>query len=388
MSIRKLPDGRYEWRHRVDGKHKKKTFARRADAVAHDSRVRADLDRGVHFDLTSKTTVAEYFRQWVGDRVLRPSSVTIRETILRQHLEPLPLGSRPLVKVRPSEIQAWARDRSRVLGPVTLRGHVGMLRSMFATAVLDGLIARNPVQPDSRLSLPKVDKPKLVPLTIAEVQAWADAAAAHVRAMILAQAGLGLRVSELLALRVADVDFLRREVRIDEQLDRRGGARAPLKTGNSRRTVPLPSVTAEVLAGHIRRFPPGPSGLIFTPAYAEFRSNGYRNNNATRQRANRTWPLSSVGPAYRSAARAAGITLPPNQCTHALRHHYASVLLDAGESVHAVAERIGDTPQMVLSTYGHLMPNREDTTRRAVDAAWKAAGGERKASGGEPGRDR
>ncbi len=372
MSIKKLPDGRYQWRHRVGGKHLKKTFARRVDAVAHDSRVRADLARGAHVDLTDRTTVADYFRSWYEARVLRPRTVELREVILRVHLEPLPLGSRPLVRVRPSEIQVWARDRSRVLAPGTLRCHVSVLRSMFATAVLDGLITRNPVQPASRLSLPKDDKPKLVPLTIAQVQAWADAAAEHVRAPILAQAGLGLRVSELLALRVQDVDFLRREVHVTEQLDVKGH-RAPLKTGNSRRAVPLPGVTAEVLAEHIRLFPPGPGGLIFTPVYAEFCSNG-RRNTVSRPRANGTWPQGGARDAYREAATAAGIELLPNQCSHALRHHYASVLLDAGESVHAVAERLGDTPEMVLSVYGHLMPDREDTTRRAVDAAWMAAG--------------
>jgi len=46
-----------------------------------------------------------------------------------------------------------------------------------------------------------------------------------------------------------------------------------------------------------------------------------------------------------------------------LRHHYVSVLLDAGESVITVAERIGDTPEMVLKVYGHVMPNTEDRTR-------------------------
>ncbi len=370
MSIKKLADGRYEWRHRVGGKHLKKTFARRADAVAHDSKVRADLARGAHVDMTSKTTVAEYFRCWYEARVIRPGTVKNRETMLRQHLEPLPLGSRPLVKVRPSEIQAWLTGRARVLGPRTLRVYVTALRSMFAAAVLDGLLARNPVQPAARLSLPKTDEPKVVPLIIAEVQAWADAAAPHVRAMILAQAGLGLRQSELIALRVADVDFLRREVSVAAQLDVQG-RRAPLKTGNSRRTVPLPSVTAGVLAGHIRMFPPGPGGLIFTTVGTEFRPDG-RRNNAQPRRANRTWPQNGAAKAYREAAAGAG--LPDGTTSRALRHHYASVLLDAGESVHAVAERIGDTPQMVLSVYGHLMPDKEDTTRRAVDAAWKAAG--------------
>jgi integrase len=370
MSIRKLPDGRYEWRHRVGGQHLKKVFSRRADAVAHDSKIRADLARGAHIDMTNKTTVAEYFRQWTGDRVLRPATLEIRETILRVHLEPVPLGSRPLVKVKPSEIQAWARSRGGTLGPRTLRRHVSVLRSMFATAALDGLIARNPVQPLARLSLPRLDTPKLVPLTIEQVQAWADHAPAHVRAMILTQAGLGLRISELLAVRTGDVDFMRREVRIDEQLDAKGH-RAPLKTANSRRKVPLPSVTSLVISEHIRQFPPGPGGLIFTPVYAEFRSDG-RRNNAPHQRANRTWPQNVVRQPYRAAAVAAG--LPAGTSSHSLRHHYASVLLDAGESVHAVAERLGDTPQMVLDTYGHLMPEREDTTRKAVDAAWNAAG--------------
>ena len=40
----------------------------------------------------------------------------------------------------------------------------------------------------------------------------------------------------------------------------------------------------------------------------------------------------------------------------------------------AVAERLGhDDASLVLSTYGHLMPDSEDRTRRAVDAAWGAA---------------
>jgi integrase len=372
MSIRKLSDGRYEWRHRVGGKHLKKTFARRADAVAHDSKIRADLARGAHVDLTNKTTVAEYFRSWYEARILRPSTVEIRQVMLRNHLAPLPLGSRPLVKVRPSEIQAWARDRSMVLNPGNLRAHVSVLRSMFATAVLDGLIDRNPVQPLRNMSLPKPDKPKVVPLTIGQVQEWAAAAPAHVQAMILAQAGLGLRISELLALRVQDVNFLRREVHVTEQLARTGGHRAPLKTGNSRRAVPLPSVTSEVLAEHLRIFPPGPGGLIFTPAARpEFRSDGRRYGGRP-GRANGTWPKTSQASAYREAARAAG--LPEGTSSHDLRHHYASVLLDAGESAHAVAERIGDTPQMVWEVYGHLMPDREDTTRKAVDAAWQAAG--------------
>src|SRR6266516_3195715 len=351
MSIRKLPDGRYEWRHRVGGRHLKKTFARRADAVAHDSNTRANLARGTHVVPTNKTTVAEYFQSWIEGRVIRPSTVAIYRNVLKTHIEPLPLGSRPLVKVRPSEIQAWVRSRADVLAPYTLRIYTGLLRSAFETAVQEGLALRNPVQSAGRISLPRMDKRDLVPLTVTQVSAWADRAAPRVRGMILTQAGLGLRISELRALRVADVDFLRREVRIIEQLDK-ACRRVPLKTANSRREVPLPSVTADVLARHIATFPPSPDGLIFTSTVG-------------------AWSDRRLGQAYRDAARVAG--LPDGTTSHDLRHHYASVLLDAGESVHAVAARLGNTAGMVLNVYGHLMPDREDTTRRAVDVAWAAA---------------
>ena len=40
--------------------------------------------------------------------------------------------------------------------------------------------------------------------------------------MIVTQAGLGLRVAELLALRVEDVNFLGRTVKIDWQLTQNG----------------------------------------------------------------------------------------------------------------------------------------------------------------------
>jgi len=128
VSIKKLGDGRYEWRHRVGGRHLKKTFARRTDAVAHDSKVKADLARGTHVDTSNRVTVAEYARAWSQARVLRSNTRHGHDNFLRHHLEATPLGDRPIVRVRPSEVQAWITGRAAVVGPATLRGHVGLLR--------------------------------------------------------------------------------------------------------------------------------------------------------------------------------------------------------------------------------------------------------------------
>ncbi|MFJ9618081.1 tyrosine-type recombinase/integrase [Streptomyces noursei] len=56
---------------------------------------------------------------------------------------------------------------------------------------------------------------------------------------------------------------------------------------------------------------------------------------------------------------------------HALRHYYASVLLDAGENIKALAEYLGHSdPGFTLRVYTHLMPNSQDRARKAIDEAF------------------
>jgi integrase len=60
---------------------------------------------------------------------------------------------------------------------------------------------------------------------------------------------------------------------------------------------------------------------------------------------------------------------------HALRHHYASLLIGAGCSVKAVQEALGHaTAAETLDTYSHRWPADEDRTRDAVDAAHRTLG--------------
>ena len=136
-------------------------------------------------------------------------------SLIRTHITGTPLGSRRLSAVRPSEVQAWAADRARVLSPSTLRNLVSTSRSVYAAAVLDRLVASSPVV---KVSLPSARRERVVPLTVAQVQALAAAMPTRNRAMVVTQAGLGLRIGELLGLPADRVEFRRRTVRIDEQL--------------------------------------------------------------------------------------------------------------------------------------------------------------------------
>ncbi len=94
---------------------------------------------------------------------------------------------------------------------------------------------------------------------------------------------------------------------------------------------------------HMKEYSPAEDGTLFTTRF----SGPYRHD----------YYGTRIFQAAVAAAR-----LPQGTTTHDLRHHYASVLLAQGESA-----------SLVLSTYGHLMPDSEKRTRRAIDDAWSSA---------------
>ncbi|UJA07815.1 phage integrase [Streptomyces collinus] len=59
---------------------------------------------------------------------------------------------------------------------------------------------------------------------------------------------------------------------------------------------------------------------------------------------------------------------------HALRHFYASLLLDAGENIKALSHYLGhDDPGFTLRVYTHLMPRSDARARKAVDSLYEGA---------------
>ncbi|MBX7551387.1 tyrosine-type recombinase/integrase [Streptomyces sp. tea 10] len=156
---------------------------------------------------------------------------------------------------------------------------------------------------------------------------------------------------------------------------------APPKRGKVR-DVPLPEQVGQVLAAHMKQFPPVdvtlpwlvPDGRPVTKTLLFTAPDGgalVRNNfNAQ---------------AWKPALVAAGVLPEPEpgqrivesreDGMHALRHFYASVLLDAGENVKALSRYLGHSdPGFTLRVYTHLMPSSESRTRKAVDGIYRAAG--------------
>lgn len=77
-----------------------------------------------------------------------------------------------------------------------------------------------------------------------------------------------MRQGECFGLYLDRIEFLRRTLRVDQQLvlvQKRDPFLAPTKTAASHRTIPLPQVVVTTVAEHVERFPvEQDDGLIFT----------------------------------------------------------------------------------------------------------------------------
>jgi integrase len=333
-----------------DGRSRKRSFRRRVDADRFITMLAADLLRGDYVDPNDPTTVQEYAEAWRLAQVHRPTTQAHVETNLRRHVYPH-FGNRRLATIRPSEVQAWVTRLSGTLSPSTVQVVHGILAAVFKAAIRDRKINASPCE---STKLPKKPPKEVVPLSTEAVQAIATAMPARYRALVILAAGTGMRQGECFGLVLSKVDFLRRTVRVDQQLvllPRRPPFLAPPKTSASHRTIPLPQVVVTALSEHVRQFPvTHPDGLLFTDDGEALRRTAFSRE---------VWrPTIAQLP-----------DLPVATGMHDLRHYYASLLIRHGESVKTVQRRLGHaTAAETLDTYSHLWPDSDDRTREAVDA--------------------
>jgi integrase len=245
------------------------------------------------------------------------------------------------------------------------------LVAVFHAAVADKVIVTTPC---TGIKLPKVEPRRIEPPTTEMVAAMRDGIATRYRALIMLCAGTGLRQGEAFAVELEHVDWLRRSLRVCQQLVLMPGAEpviGPLKTVSSYRTVPLPQVVLDALAEHVAEFAP-----------AGFEMLDLTGPRPVRRIARLLFVRNDGGPLRRTsfsrrdwvkARERAG--LPATFTSHDLRHYYASLLIRHGESVKVVQSRLGHaTAAETLDTYSHLWPDSEDRTRQAVDDVLRSGG--------------
>lgn len=226
-----------------------------------------------------------------------------------------------------------------------------------------------------------MDDKRIAPWTPERVSAVQAGMPERFRVMVDLGGGCGLRQGEILGVAVDAIDFESETLHVVQQLklSRSKPVFAPPK-GGKLRDVPLPAPVADALRAHMKEFPPVEVTLPWKVADG---SPVTKRLIFTGPRGGHVWRTSLNEEAWKRALAAADVIPTPKRGEsyaesrengmHALRHFYASVLLNAGESIKAVAEYLGHSdPGLTLRVYAHLMPSSKERTRRAVEHAYES----------------
>ncbi|THG29281.1 site-specific integrase [Naasia lichenicola] len=273
---------------------------------------------------------------------LKPSSLLPLEVAWRLYVEPR-WSTVPVADVRHSDVQSWVMDMSAKRGATTVIRAYGVLASIMDGAVKDRRILSNSAR---GVNLPrKVTKPHAY-LTPQQVSDLSVAAGDH-GTLLLVLAYTGLRWGEAVALRVKDLDMLRRRANVTTnavEVNNRIEVGTP--KSHKRRSVPFPATLAPALAkaceGKARE------DLVFAGASGSY---------LRRAKTDAGW--------FGVAVKRAGL---PRMTLHDLRHTAASLAVSSGANVKAVQRMLGHaSASMTLDVYADLFEDDLDEVAGRLD---------------------
>jgi integrase len=226
--------------------------------------------------------------------------------------------------------------------------------------------------------LPAKATHELVPLDSDQVRAFlASIENDRLGPLFLAAVGTGLRQGELLALRWSDVDLEAGALTVAHTLRRGTRELAEPKTGRSRRTLALaPSVVAGLKRQKRRQ---AAEQLAAGPRWKseDFVFTGGRRQGRYFVPDGRPLDAGHVLRQFQAALAAAGL---PRQPFHALRHAYATLLLEQGEELGVVSRILGHSNISTTSdVYAHFTRKLSESAANRMDAVLDPQGTARNA---------
>ncbi|MBT2488541.1 site-specific integrase [Streptomyces sp. ISL-96] len=359
-----------------------RSFETLEDAKAWLRRSATDEERGEFVDpRDGSITLADYIAMhWAPGRGGAPKTQQNQERRARLHIVPH-LGELPLRNITAAELRAYTAKLEATVSSVDYRrGILSELSSILEAAVDDKRLAQNPMRAKS-VRWPKASQERREAWSLETVLRVRDVISPRNRITVVLGLGCGLRQGEVFGLSPEDIDYARGVLHVRRQVQAvNGKLYFALPKGRKMRSVDMPSSVAEELKRYVGAFPPvevelpwekpGPDrprrkfSLLLTTRFG----------NAV---AVNTWNTYTWKPALAKA----GIIPPrpkgakpwqweaaPKDGFHVLRHTYASIMLEAGESVVTLARWLGhSSPAITLGYYAHFMPEAGSKGRTALD---------------------
>src|SRR5664280_3557176 len=315
----------------------------------------------------------EFARDWIAKRLVRgrPLKDRTREHYLDIHQRWFTaLHARTLSSITGLDIERWYHG---LPDAPTMRSHAySLLKSIFRTAVAHRLVTESPVAVEGATarSAPK----DITLLTVAQVQALADAMPPRHRLLVLLAAWCGLRFGELTGLRRRDINHDQETITIEQAAVTVGGARliTTPKSAAGRRTVYLPPHVITDLRHHLASFTaPGANALVFPGTDGQPLTPGQVYGHAPRYDT-RTGKKKHPGNGFYKARHQIG---RPDFRFHDLRHFAATMAAISGATTKELMQFAGHSDIHAAMRYQEAVtdPTRDLAHRMAAPATPQAS---------------
>lgn len=378
-NIRKRKDGTWEARFSVGvdagtGKLIRKSVYGKTQKEVREKlrKVTAQIDEGTFFE-PSKMTLGQWIDIWLKDYTGDKKYLTVKHYTAQceTHIKPA-LGAVKLGRLTTPQIQSFynelgksghtvtSKDRegavtisSKPLATKSIRNIHGILTKALKTAVDVGLIRDNPA---NRVTLPRVEKKEIKPLTDSQVAAFFKAAEDDEYSFLLKIIPFtGLRESEAMGLTWDCVDFSAGTIKINKQLVKRplaDGGFALSETKNSKIRILQPAPTVMQLLKE-RKLQQLEQRIAAGQMWKQWRDNN--GNEIQLVFTTATGENLSQQTVYNHCKKVLSRIGAGDRCVHDLRHTYAVLSLQNGDDVKTVQGNLGHaTAAFTLDVYGHV----------------------------------
>jgi integrase len=305
-------------------------------------------DVGLLDDVAKPPTFSEYAETWINITIpatCKHATESDYRTILNKHVLPV-FADTPVPDITRFEVKKFLAEKSRAgLAPSTVGHMKSAIAGVLSLAVDDNVLQGNPAHRLGKVIRPKQVHEEIDPLTRDELGLLLSVCKEHFPAhypMALTLARTGIRLGEVITLQWGDIDFHGRFINVRRNLSR-GKIQTP-KNGKSRKIDMSQQLTATLKElRHARKLEAIKKGWGGVPEFVFVNESGYLlDKNNWRKRV-----------FYRVLEKAGLRQIR----VHDLRHTFASLLIQAGESLAYVRDQLGHhSIKVTVDIYGHLAP--------------------------------
>lgn len=341
--------GKWKARYR-DAAHKEhaKTFELKREAVAWRGAQIASVRSGTWIDPHAhRQTFAGFAAIWLANKEtkgLKPSGLEMYRELHRKVMPkwgPLPVGA-----ITVKMMDEWTRYliAEEELSTSRIKKLQLVVRQIMDVAVSHKAIRRNPIV-TKEIHRPKGKKPDPRAFTPEEAKALIELLPERYRLMTECLCFTGLRISEVVALKVGDIDFGRRELKVSRSTVAVSGTYydGTPKSGKSR-SVPLTDQLLTKLRGQIIGRGRG-DWLFYSGENTQLIPDTFREH-------------------FKVAAEAIG---RPDMTPHGCRDTYASWAISANVPITIVSQSLGHAnPSITLTFYAAYFETDYDKLRDAL----------------------